>query len=127
MPSGRGAHEIGCRALLSVRKDRAAGSAARSCRDQQPRGQAISARRGACIHNLLLLTGDDPRPATSPTPSRCSTSIRRLLTAMRGSCMIKVSCRPAARLPPGGLSFSAPPTCRSTRRRLGAERNSPPR
>ena len=26
------------------------------------------------IRNLLLLNGDDPKPATSPTPSRCSTT-----------------------------------------------------
>ena len=29
------------------------------------------------IRNLLLLKGDDPRPATSPTPSRCSTTTPR--------------------------------------------------
>jgi len=47
------------------------------------------------MHNFLVLTGDDPRPATSPTRNRCSISTAPICCRWRSACAGKRSCRRA--------------------------------
>ena len=52
-----------------------------------------------------MLRGDDPRPATSPTPRRCSISIRARCSRPRAACAIAANCHRAARSPAGAHFF----------------------
>ena len=80
----------------------------------------------ACgVHNILCLTGDDPKPATSRTPSRSRPRFGRA-AAWRATCATRASSLPGARsrAPP---RFSwVPPTCRSTPRPTGSPTTSRP-
>ncbi len=79
------------------------------------------------IHNLLLLTGDDPKagdqPDTKPVFDVDSTALTAMARAMRDQGEL-----PTGRKIAGQASFFlAPPTCRSTRRPAGSRASSPAR
>ena len=80
------------------------------------------------VRNLLMLQRRRPQaPATSPTPSRCSISIRASSWRPRAACATPANCRPGARFPAAPISSSARPTIRSIRRPAGSRKGCKPR
>ena len=73
------------------------------------------------IRNLLLLTGDDPKAGDQPdTKAVFDIEFDDADRDRARGCATTASCRPAARSPARPHSSSAPPTCRSIRRRAGS-------